>query len=68
MSKTIESKALHGRLQNNDDGFTYVYGKHKGGRVKRSRNAHQTDRCIRADKRSVKAKENRRIKGENDSW
>lgn len=54
---TPEMKAMHGILQDNDDGFTYVAGKHKNGRVKRTRNRNQTARCIRNDKRSVKGKE-----------
>ncbi len=58
---TPEMKRLHGIRQSDDDGFTYVAGKHKAGRVKRSRNKNQTARCIRNDKRSVKASENKRI-------
>lgn len=66
MTKTIEQKALHGRLENDDDGFTYVHGKHKAGRVKRSRNRLKTIRCIRADKRSTKAKELKRQLAEQE--
>lgn len=44
----IEEKALHGVRQINDDGFTYVSGKHKDGSVKSTRNKNQTDRCIRS--------------------
>lgn len=47
-------KFMSGIRERNDDGFTYVYGKHKSGRKKHSRNAKQTDRCVRADKKKVK--------------
>lgn len=60
----IEEKALHGVCQINDDGFTYVAGKHKAGRVKRTRNKNQTERCIRSDKRSTKQKSIKRMLSE----
>ena len=53
--KTIESKKLHGIRENDDDGFTYVHGSHKQGRVKRTRNRKATIRHIRQDKRAAKA-------------
>ncbi|HIE1217668.1 TPA: hypothetical protein ACXJRX_000895 [Serratia marcescens] len=58
--KTIEYRRLHGQRQSDDDGFTYVHGKHKAGRVKRTRNRQSTIRQVRADKRSVKAAEIKR--------
>lgn len=58
---TPEQRILHGHRESDDDGFTYVAGKHKAGRVKRSRNRQATDRCIRSDKRSVKAAEIQRM-------
>jgi hypothetical protein len=58
---TPESKVLFGHRENDDDGFTYVAGKHKAGRVKRTRNKLITSRCIRNDKRSVKASETKRM-------
>lgn len=54
---TPEMKVLHGYRESDDDGFTYVAGKHKAGRKKRSRNKNLTARCIRNDKRSVKQAE-----------
>lgn len=58
---TPESKVLFGHRESDDDGFTYVTGKHKSGRVKRTRNKAITSRCMRNDKRSVKAAENKRM-------
>jgi hypothetical protein len=63
---TPEMKSMHGILEANDDGFTYVAGRHKQGRVKRTRNKQQTARCMRNDKRSVKQAENRRMLKEQD--
>ena len=63
---TPEMKRMHGILESNDDGFTYVAGRHKQGRVKRNRNKNQTARCMRNDKRSVKQAENKRIFKEQD--
>jgi hypothetical protein len=57
---TPEMKILHGRRESDDDGFTYVAGRHKAGRKKRTRNKNQTSRCIRNDKRSVKQSELKR--------
>lgn len=57
---TIEERLLHGRRQSDDDGFTYVHGKHKAGRIKRTRNRKSTIRQVRADKRSVKASSRKR--------
>ena len=54
---TPEQRILHGQRESDDDGFTYVAGKHKAGRVKRTRNRNATARNMRNDKRSVKAAE-----------
>ena len=62
---TPEMKELHGHRQADDDGFTYVAGKHKAGRIKRTRNKMKTSRCIRNDKRAVKAKETKRMFSES---
>jgi len=62
---TPEMKRLHGRREADDDGFTYVAGKHKNGRIKRTRNKNNTARCIRSDKRSVKAAETKRMMNES---
>lgn len=61
---TPEMKFMHGIREGNDDGFTYVAGKHKVGRKKRTRNKNSTDRAIRSDKRSVKSKETKRMLSE----
>lgn len=58
---TPESKAMHGIRESDDDGFTYVSGKHKVGRVKRPRNRVHAEQAVRYDKRAVKAKEIRRM-------
>ena len=58
---TPELKVLFGHRESDDDGFTYVTGKHKSGRVKRTRNKAVTARCMRNDKRSVKAAETKRM-------
>lgn len=57
-------KKKHCVRQINDDGFTYVAGKNKAGRVKRTRNKNQTARCIRSDKRSTKQKSMKRMLSE----
>jgi hypothetical protein len=62
---TPEQRILHGYRQSDDDGFTYVAGKHKAGRVKRTRNKQSTARCLRNDKRSVKAAEHKRMMDES---
>jgi len=54
--KDIETKKLLGDRESLSDGFTYVSGKFKEGRVKRTRNKNKTSRLIRSDKRSCKAK------------
>lgn len=59
-----EMRAMLGRREDDDDGFTYVAGKFKAGRVKRSRNRNSADQAERHDKRAVKSRENRRIKRE----
>lgn len=58
---TPEMKRLHGHREMDDDGFTYVAGAHKSGRVKRTRNRNSAARCMRSDKRSVKAAETKRM-------
>ena len=63
---TSEFKKLMGCRQSDSDGFTYVYGKYKDGRSKHRRNRNQTTRCIRNDKRSVRGKELRRCKKEEE--
>lgn len=57
---------MMGGRQMDSDGFTYVYGKYKEGRKKRTRNKNQTKRNIRADKRAAKAKAIKRIKKETE--
>jgi hypothetical protein len=52
----LEQKQLFGFRESDSDGFTYVHGKFKQGRVKRSRNKNKTRKLVRSDKRSVKSK------------
>ena len=52
-----EMKVMLGCRLEDSDGFTYVHGKCKAGRLKRPRNRMATSRHIRTDKRRVKAKE-----------
>lgn len=61
---TGEFKQLLGYRKNDDDGFTYRYGKHKGGYTKRSRHTNAIKRMVRNDKRAVRQKENSRIYAE----
>ncbi len=56
-----EFKQLHGFREADDDGFTYRYGKHKGGFTKRSRHTNVIKRMVRNDKRSVRQAEDRRV-------
>lgn len=63
---TPEQRILHGQRESDDDGFIYVAGKHKAGRVKRTRNKQATARCMRNDKRSVKAAETHRMFKESE--
>ena len=51
---TPEMRKLIGDRVKDDDGFTYVHGRVKGGRKKRTRNRLATIRCIRLDKRAVR--------------
>ena len=60
-----EFKQLHGQRENDDDGFTYRYGKHKGGFTKRSRHNNTIDRMVRNDKRAVRQAEDRRVTAES---
>jgi hypothetical protein len=59
-----EFKQLHGLREANDDGFTYRYGKHKGGYTKRSRHTNTIKRMVRHDKRAVRQAETRRFEAE----
>jgi hypothetical protein len=61
-----EFKQLHGNREADDDGFTYRYGRHKGGYTKRPRHTNTIKRMVRNDKRSVRTKETRRINAEVD--
>lgn len=56
--KSPEFKRMMGHRQADNDGFTYYYGKYNNYETGRSEN---TKRQIRNDKRSVRAKEDRRI-------
>ena len=59
--KTIEQKTIMGYRAMNSDGFEYPYGKYKFGENTRS---ESIKRQIRNDKRSIRAKEDARIKAE----
>ncbi len=59
--KTIEFRKMMGGRMMDSDGFTYVYGKAKGGCGDAPPANDRVKRCIRHDKRSVKAKELRRV-------
>ena len=59
-----EFKQLHGHREADDDGFTYRYGKHKGGFTKRSRHNNTIARMVRNDKRAVRQAEDRRVTAE----
>lgn len=59
-----EMREMLGRREDDDDGFTYRYGKHKGGFVKRTRHNNTIDRSVRHDKRAARAKEIRRLERE----
>ncbi len=52
--KSLGQRILLGYREQDDDGFTYRYGKHKGGFVKRSRHNNSIRRCKRADKRNAR--------------
>jgi len=58
--KTPEFKKMIGWRKMDSDGFTYVYGCIKDGSSVKPANA-TTKRCIRADKRSVRNKELKRM-------
>lgn len=60
--KSPEMKAMLGVRESEDDGFTYRYGAHKGGYTKKPRHTESNKQSVRHDKRSVKQKENKRIK------
>lgn len=61
MKKSIYWKKMMGDRMINNDGFTYVYGRAKGG-FKRRVSTATIDRCRREDKRKVKAAELRELK------
>nr|WP_295383280.1 hypothetical protein [uncultured Pseudacidovorax sp.] len=63
--KDIEQKQMLGQRESDDDGFTYRYGAHKGGYVKRPRHNNTIATCRRADKRSVRAASTRRAFAES---
>ena len=65
--KSPEFKKLIGQRECDNDGFTYRYGKGRGGFTKRSRHNNSIDRNVRHDKRSVRQQEDRRIKAEFDA-
>lgn len=52
-----EQKQMLGYREQDDDGFTYRYGKHKGGYKKQARHTKSIKLLVRNDKRSVKQKE-----------
>lgn len=65
MKKSPEFKQMMGLRQLNDDGFTYRYGKHRNGySVAAKRDIDSIGKQVRADKRSVRAAELRRIQKE----
>jgi hypothetical protein len=66
MKNDIEFKKMIGNRMNNDDGFTYVYGKAKGGYNRKSRATKANRISVRNDKRSVKAKALKREFKDND--
>ncbi len=58
--KTPEFKKMMGGRRMDSDGFTYIYGAIKDGSSVRPATA-STKKQIRSDKRSVKAKEMKRM-------
>jgi hypothetical protein len=61
--RTPEFKKMIGHRMQDSDGFTYVYGRVKDGSSVRPATA-STKKSIRADKRSVKNKELKRMMDE----
>jgi hypothetical protein len=59
-------RKMLGHREQDDDGFTYRYGKHKNGYVKRGRHTTSIKQSVRHDKRSVKGKELRLAAREAD--
>lgn len=59
--KSPELRELYGARENDSDGFTYRYGKYRGGYTKKPRHNNGIDRNVRADKRSVRQREMRRV-------
>lgn len=62
--KSPEFKTLMGVREANDDGFTYRYGKHRNGYVKKQRHQNGIERSKRNDKRSARQAELKRIADE----
>lgn len=60
--KTPEFKKMIGERLNDADGFTYGYGRANEYSTT-GRHNETKNRCRRADKRSVKAKETKRMMG-----
>lgn len=60
-AKDPEFKKMIGYRLDNSDGFTYVYGRAKGGYNRKSRATQKNKRCVRHDKRAVKAKTIKRL-------
>ncbi len=69
MKKTPGFKKVIGQRVMDDDGFTYRYGKGKGGFIKQSRHTNGIDRCKRASKKKMKNIDNIILKkdGENEN-
>ena len=60
MAKSPEFKAMIGRRLRDSDGFTYGYGR-ANEYSNTYRRRETVERCRRADKRGVKAKELKRV-------
>lgn len=64
-SRSPEFKKMMGHRQQDDDGFTYRYGRHRNGyNVSAKRDIDSIGKQVRSDKRSVRAAETRRINRE----
>lgn len=62
--KSPEFKKMMGEREKDSDGFTYSYGRFKFNRS--AKPTKTRDRCIRNDKRSVKAAELKQIEKDNE--
>ena len=58
--RSPEFRKLMGQREMDDDGFTYRYGAHKGGFVKKPRHTEANKRHVRHDKHSINMAETRR--------